>query len=297
MKTSSILILCFVSLIVYNSAFSQSMGNSNYNTGSNSNFKSNKARNLATNNSDSVMFIDVHTLMNVKPDYYIAMFNISQSAASIAECNSLLTKRISGFIEKLQTFGIGERDIYIDFISQIPEFEYQTEKKVFSKTYNEIPVGFEIQKNIHIKTKDGKLISQIISMAAEFEIYDLAKVDCVAENNQQIVDSLRKTTIDYLNKKTEMLKKSGVVLNYTFYTIDEEMFTIYPDERYKAYTSYNSSSANTGKSKVNNANKKTTYYYSRLEYSDFDIVISPVILEPAIQYTYYLRAKYVLKRK
>jgi len=43
---------------------------------------------------------------------------------------------------------------------------------LFSKTYTEVPKGFEMQKNLHIKFNDENLLDDIMTFAANNEIYD-----------------------------------------------------------------------------------------------------------------------------
>ena len=63
-------------------------------------------------------------------------------------------------------------------ISFVPVYQYETEKKVFNrKTYNEVPAGFELKKNIHIKFSDPEQLNEFISILSNYEIYDLVRVD------------------------------------------------------------------------------------------------------------------------
>jgi hypothetical protein len=41
--------------------------------------------------------------------------------------------------------------IIADMLSFVPRYEMQAEKRLFSKTYNEVPAGFELQKNVLVR--------------------------------------------------------------------------------------------------------------------------------------------------
>ena len=52
-------------------------------------------------------------------------------------------------------------------------YEYETEKKVFSKrTYNELPVGFELKQNLHIKIREASQLNELIILLSNSEIYE-----------------------------------------------------------------------------------------------------------------------------
>jgi hypothetical protein len=72
---------------------------------------------------------------------------------------------------------VKEKDVFTDMLSFVPVYEIETTRKLFSKTYQEVPAGFEIQKNIHIKFTDARILDQLVTAAAKEEIYDLVKVD------------------------------------------------------------------------------------------------------------------------
>ncbi|HEX8115758.1 MAG TPA: hypothetical protein VF521_00675, partial [Pyrinomonadaceae bacterium] len=41
--------------------------------------------------------------------------------------------------------------------------------------------------------------------------------------------------------------------------------------------------------------KSRTFYFNALTADSFDLVIEPVVLEPVVQFTYYLKVKYDLE--
>ena len=99
--------------------------------------------------SSSESFISVKGLANVKADSYVAIFSVSQTGKTAEEVNTLIDGRINDALKKLKTKT--NLTTYVDMISFVPVYEYEVQKKIFSKkTYNEIPVGFELKKNIQI---------------------------------------------------------------------------------------------------------------------------------------------------
>ena len=251
--------------------------------------------------NDSVFELSVNALMNVKANSYVVLLGVSQAAETIDSCQRMINDRINSFIAQLTKAGIKKEDIYVDFVSQVPVFEYAVEKKMFSKRYNEIPSGFELKKNIHIAYKKNETLDEIVTTAAKSEIYDIIKVDYVVSNLQAVYDSLRQASIKLLNQKAEDYKKVGIKFNPKFQVMGEDVQSIYPIERYRNYTAFNNSSLQAlKKSGVSSTNityqpKQATLYYDKLPYNNFDIVINPNVIEPVAQFTYNLKVRYTYK--
>ncbi len=146
MKYYLIIILSFL----VSELFGQAAGNilrSRGSTGTETILNNNNSNNTATRatvNSAALSNGEQHTftvsiLLNQSADTYLAVFNA----------------RVTNFVNGLKQYGIPETNIYIDMVSLLPVFGLEaTEEKLFSKTFNEVPQGFELQKNIHILTSD-----------------------------------------------------------------------------------------------------------------------------------------------
>lgn len=248
---------------------------------------------------DTVIVLETNVLMNVKADSYLAIFGVSQVSEKVETCHEMINTRISTFLNNIKALGINSEDTYIDFISQIPVFEIEVEKKLFSKSYNEIPKGFEVKKNIHIKYKDQKIAEKLLIEAAKNEIYDIVKVDLVVNNNDLIYDSLRNCAIRLMNKKIREFKKLGLKFEPIYQSVAEDISGTYPLERYAKYAAFNDPSLNvvTKSSKYASTSHNISLYYDKLPYNEFDFVVNPVVIEPVVQYAYKLRQKFVLKKQ
>lgn len=252
-------------------------------------------------NKDSVFELSVNALMNVKASSYVVLLGVSQAASTIDSCQQMINERINNFIAQLTKSAVKKEDIFVDFVSQVPVFEYSVEKKVFSKKYNEVPSGFELKKNIHIAYKKNETLDEIVTLAAKSEIYDIIKVDYVVANISAVYDSLRDASIKLLNEKTEDYKKVGIKFNPKFQVMGEDVQSIYPIERYRSYTAYNNSSlqalkkSGVSSSSISYQPKQATLYYDKLPYNNYDIVINPNVIEPVAQFTYNLKVRYTFK--
>ena len=281
-----IIILLALTTFTSNVIFAQVSGNINY---------QNQIRfpdqniNLGTPSTSDV-FVSVKGLANVKADSYVAIFSITQVGKSTEEVNELMDKRIAQALIAIKQKK--ETETFIDMISFVPVYEFEVEKKVFSKkNYNEVPKGFELKKNIHIKYVDPNQLNDFITILSNQEIYDLVRVDYFSSKLEDVKKELMNKAKIILQEKS---KNYEAILGTSFTNIEKRIVDGYrmvlPVEMYKSYESFNSSSLNLKKSaNVNITDKTTSLYYQPIIDKEFDFVVNPTILEPVIQVMYEIK--------
>ncbi len=232
----------------------------------------------------------VKGLANVKADSYTAIFSTTQTGKTTKEVNELIDQRIERSLSEIKLKkGV---EIFVDMISFVPVYEYEVEKKIFSrKTYNEVPVGFELKKNIHIKYSDPNQLNDFISILSNHEIYDLVRVDYFSNSLETIKKEMMNKAKLLIQEK---IKNYELLLGETFTNVEKRItdgFVVnLPVEMYKSYEAYNSSSLNLKKSAdVNQTSKSTTLYYQPVFNKEFDFIINPAVLEPVIQVQYEVK--------
>lgn len=277
-----------VLLLITNLAICQVSGNANYN----SRVQLGESHINVNFNSSSDLIIKIKGLNNVRADYYVAMFNINQKGGTIDQTHALLEERIkqvSSAVGKMELV-----EVIVDMVSFIPQYEYEKEKKIFSKkSYNEVPIGFELQKNLHIKYEDPSQLTELLRICAENEIYDLIRVDYVSNNIEEEKKKLMDRADAIVKEKLSRYEK---LLSIELDSLDKELVEgfriIYPIESYRSYQAYSSSSLKGGESaRVNQSQKRNTSYYQPVINKEFDYVINPLVVEPVIQVLYELRVK------
>lgn len=301
MKKTGILILWALMAQI---AQGQNMGNVNYQEDQgNINYERNKG-NINYNNvinypdsrlnlvlsPDPNVLITVKGMSNIKADAYVAIFSLTQYGKTPEEVNRLLDERIQMVSNKLQSKP--DLEVYTDMITFVPVYEFEEDKKIFSKkTYNELPKGFELKKNLHIRYKNPETLKELITLCSEAEIYDIVKVDYYSAN----LEASKKELIDKAKVLlTEKLKNYQEILGTDFSTLEKQLVEgfkiLYPVEMYRSYQAFASSSLNLKKSaNINQADKSTTFYYQPIMNKDFDFVVNPVVVEPVIQVIYEIK--------
>lgn len=270
-------------------ARAQAMGNLMYETNSRMFFQQ-AEQTVKASIQGNVLVLEVNAMMNMKADSYLAIFHISQLGQNAEEADSLMNMRINGFTDRVKVHGVKERDVFADMLSFVPVYEIETTRKLFSKTYQEVPAGFEIQKNIHVKFTDARVLDKLVTAAAKEEIYDLVKVDFFVEKQSACYDTLRIFATRLMKEKLSNFEKLGLKVEESHRLGAEKNAAYFPLDRYTAYQSRTQSSLNSKRrgQVVNDIRKPNTLFYNKVPYGNFDIILHADITEPPVQYTYNL---------
>jgi len=210
-----------------------------------------------------------------------------------------MNDRMNKVKSTLLSKGIPAKDFVIDVISFVPVYETVVERKLFSKKYNEVPKGFELQQNLHIKFNKVEQFESILSACANNEIYNLVKVDYFINDIQAVYKRLRVEILKILKDKQQFHSDLGFDLKDYKPLIADMEYCHFPKEFYKNYQAYNSISLEAIKKNkgVITAKKQTSYYYDPISFKDYDMVINPSIVEPVVQIGMEIKLQYHPKPK
>ncbi|WP_264510184.1 SIMPL domain-containing protein [Flavobacterium sp. N1719] len=278
-----------------NANYELQKGNANYH---NNNYTVNRVNTLqTTSSSENEMVIVIKGIYNEKATTQVATFSVLQLGKSAEEATNLMDERINNVIKELDAYS---KDIVVmtDMISFVPTYEYAVEKKIFNpKTYNEKPAGFELKKNLIIRFRTSRDMDKIMSICGKNEIYDLAKVDYVTVNFDQIRTQMQRKALEQFKEMTANYSSlMNMDLTKKEKTIQEGFNVTYPMESYRNYTAYSQASSNFDpKSQVNDIKKNTTEYYNPALMKDHNFVINGDVAEPSIQAFYDLTIRIKLK--
>jgi hypothetical protein len=233
-------------------------------------------------------YFSIKGLYNCKADSYLAIFTITQVGATQAEADALLREKVTAIKTKLKESG-ANAELFVDMISFLPVYEPEGSKKIFSKkTYNEVPKGFQLKKNLHFRYKSSHVLDDLVTLCAEQEIYDLVRVDYFIEN----IEAKR---AEMVAKAEELLKeKMGrykllMKEDWTdkLHVMGDGFAMHYPMEQYKSYQTYSSNALlNTPAGPPMQA--ITTQFYMPKLAKGYDFVLNASIIEPVIQLEYEL---------
>ena len=98
-----------------------------------------------------------------------------------------------------------------------------------------------------------------------------------------------------------MRRLLGIKLRAVPQVYAERSSAYFPTEMYDSYTAGESEAVSGGpdrsRTTVQSLRKSRTFYFNRLDADGFDRVIDPVVLEPVVQFTLYLKLKYEIETR
>lgn len=258
-------------------------------------------RAAAFTNQANVVEINVSALSNQTASSHVAIFSVFQAGKTVRQVNEGMDERLAMVRAGLAKAGISKEDILVDLVNFLPTYAFESEKKIFSKkTLTEVPTGFNLQKNLHVRYRDPELINDILSVVAEAEIYDIIKVDYAIDDPQAVYEELRAETFAYLDKVVSQYSEFDVALDTAARQVAESAWVVYPGDRYESYTAHSSqklSAKEQAEAVVTKADKPTLRFYNAIPTNDYDLVINPGVFEPAAQFSYSLKVRFTLYPK
>ncbi len=247
--------------------------------------------------TNTSMFVDADVLMNVKADEFVAVFGISQEGETVAECNEKMAAVVKEFTDALLAMKIAEDDLFLDFVTQTKIYGFE----VAGDIAKEKLVGFVLKKNLSVHYRDRSLIDKLVVTAARSKIYDLIKVDYIVKDVNLMQDKLMGEATKIIQQKVARYDKLlGIKLVPPAQVFAEVPAVYYPTEMYDSYTAaeteYISGPPDRQRFTVQLARKGTTFVFNGLSGDGFDQVINPVVIEPVVQFTLYLKVKYEVEQ-
>lgn len=273
--------------------------NYNYNIGNYTNTAPNRqAASGAAVTDPGTVSIAINGLMNLVADDYVAIFNIVQVGVDITETDDLMNARIKLFKHKLQNYGIDSAEVKVDMISFVPKYSIEVESKLFSKSNNEVPAGFELQKNVMVHFKNSSKVDDIVSAAAQAEIYDLVKVDYTVTDLEKCYDTLMQACVAEVKEKVKLYEGLGFRLDTVRKAVTDNFTTVFPSQRYYTYQAFSRPSIPLTRKgavgRLNETDKSTSRYYNQVEVDQYNVVLHPLITEPVVQLSYSINVQYYL---
>lgn len=245
----------------------------------------------------TTMFVEASVLMNVRADEHVAVFSVSQECATVAECNQKMDATIGKFSSELKALGVGAGDVFVDFAAQNKIYGYELSANVAKEKL----VGFELKKNVAIHYRDSSLLDKLVIAASKSNIFDLVKVDYLVKDTGAVQSQLMEEAAKIIKLKSARYERLlGIKLVPPAQVYAERPGIYYPTELYDSYTAYESEDIDSRYYKdrytIQSARKSRTFFFNGLNADGFDYVVNPIIIEPVVQFTLYLKVKYEIEQ-
>lgn len=245
----------------------------------------------------SSVFMDASVMINIQADEYVAIFGINQEGATPQECSKNTDAVIDLFRTELKLLGVGPNDIYVDFVAQNKIYAYE----VSSDIAKEKLTGFELKKNVSIHYKSKLLLDRLVAAAAQAQVFDLIKVDYIVRDIGAVHTQLMEAAAHVIKLKLANHERLlGIKLRTPPQIYAEKYSSYAPTEMYDSYSAFESEDVNSGyyrqKYIIQNLRKNRTFYFDGLSAKNYDQVVNPIVLEPAVQFTLFLKLRYIMEQ-
>lgn len=276
-----------VSLLAAVSVCAQESGNRIY--GNNGYYQQRRApqTNIGSLGShDRGYAIEASVLVNLKPDAFVVVFGVDEEAPTSAVSNDKVNRKVAEFVEKLRPLGIARNDLFVDFITQNRVYDFSVENGVAIEHLT----GFETKKTVAVRYKTREVFEPIVTAAASVGIFDLIKVDYIVTDFERVRTRLFDEAVKVIkDKEAKYVRSLGVAL--TPVGLSSEKYDVsYPNEVYQRYQAFEASEVSNYTREMKR--KSFTFFYDPFEASRFDAVLAPLGIEPAVQFSLYLRMQY-----
>ncbi len=243
------------------------------------------------------MFVEANVLMNVKADEYVAIFGISREGDTPDDCQEKMDTTLQEFTAELEKLGIDRDDLYFDFVAQNRIYGFEIKGDIAQEQL----VGFELKKNVIIPYQNDELLDEIVLAAARVQVFDLIKVDYIVKDISGVQDRLMKEAAQVIKQKAARYESLlEIKLQPPAQVFAERSAIYYPSELYDSYTAFESEAMGSPslrqKYTIQTARKSQTFFFNGLDADGFDLVIEPVIVEPVVQCTLFLKVKYEIEQ-
>lgn len=242
-------------------------------------------------------FVEAAVLMNVKADEYVALFGIAREGESVADAGRKTDATVRGFTDALKPLGVGKDDVHVDFVGQTKVYGFE----VTGDIAREKLVGFEHKKNVSVRYKDPAVLDKLLVAAAGVEVYDLIKVDYVVVDTRAVQDKLAAAAAAVVKRKKARYETLlGIKLGPPGQVFAERSGVYQPAVLYDSYTAFGAEEMSNGVDRqryaTRTARKTRTSFFNGLDADGFDEVINPVVVEPVVQFFYYLKLKFEVEQ-
>jgi hypothetical protein len=127
-------------------------------------------------------------------------------------------------------------------------------------------------------------------------------VDYIVKDPSPIQNRLMEEAANIIKRKAATYDRLfGIALSSPPQVYANKPSVYYPSEMYETYTAYESERVDRAlfqqKYAIQDLRKSRTFYFNPLNANGFDAVINPVVVEPVVQFTLYLKLRFDLDLK
>jgi uncharacterized protein YggE len=243
--------------------------------------------------ANSHITVDGKCQKRVTPTSMRLIWAITSEAQDAASCRKETQSKVEKMTASLLAMRLDKEDIFEDFISAIPRFEWTFESKDGENILIEKQTGYRMQTNLHIAVKTNEQAMKVIEQALAQGLTDLIGVDYAADL-EQVQEEARRGAIAAAKKKAETVLNAVFDAEPKVINVQEQTQVWYPHELYRSFENVASNNLTTRyddrRNRVEAYRPKNTYYAGQTKPADkksYALPMKPEIVVESRVVIYY----------
>lgn len=144
------------------------------------------------------------------PDVATFSFSVIEEAQTASEAQNVAADKIQVVLDRVETFGIDEKDIKTTSYNLQPRYEYI---RSASGPRKQVFVGFEVNQTVRVKVREVEKAGDIVGAVGQLEVSNISGLNFEVDDADAIVREARKEAIEKAQEKADQLEKDlGVSL-------------------------------------------------------------------------------------
>lgn len=245
-------------------------------------------RNLTAAEAQSFIVVEGKSVLSVEPTAIRIVLALTHEAETSQQCKQGIDAKITELRPLWNQAGINNEKIVEDFISILPQYEFEAQQLGDQKVAMEKRVGFLMQTNIHLVVKDDAEAMKVLNVAFENGVTDIIGFDYWSEELDAKKQEVRAKAIQAAKQKADVLMDGLFEEPPRVINVQENTIVVNPAEMYESFTNDSSASyqANYWSRKnlplIKLARPKNTYYRGNLPNADIQAKELPMKAELSV---------------
>ncbi len=149
------------------------------------------------------------------PDIATVSFAVVEQAKSVAEAQTLVTKKMDSVLSAIKKLGIEDKDIKTADYSAYPRYEYfnQPCTQYSCPPSRQTVTGYEVRQSVFVKIRKIEDAGKVLGNVGEAGVSDISGIDFVVDNQEAKTREARQIAITDAKEQAKQLAKDlGVKL-------------------------------------------------------------------------------------
>lgn len=158
-------------------------------------FLINKSKNLSreygyigrTPEQINTMYFSGEGKVNTQPDIAIVSMGLSVQKYKVSDAQKESSEKMNAFINKIKEMGVESKDIKTENYNIYTQYDWTSGRQIFK--------GYELSQNVKIKIRDLDKISDIISLAGDYNLNQVGNLTFDIDNKEEFIKQAREEAI------------------------------------------------------------------------------------------------------